>query len=74
MEPESKLTAIPRQSFIYFVDPDGDSEIYPVLPILAQKENEFQKYKNKPIVAYAYNLNRIKASHVTRKSDMEIEK
>ncbi|XP_037027935.1 UPF0676 protein C1494.01-like [Bradysia coprophila] len=64
IDPENNRTNIPRQSFVYFVDPDGDTEIYPALPVLPQKENDLQHYNNKAIVAYVHTQDRIEASTV----------
>lgn len=63
------MAAIPRRSFVYFLDPDGHTEVYPVLPVLAEKENEFEKYKNKVVVAYAHTKELIEASLVACNSD-----
>lgn len=64
------MADIPRQSFVYFIDPDGDTEVYPVLPVLTEKENEFQKYKNRVVVAYAHTQELIEASTVAYKPDI----
>lgn len=64
------MADIPRQSFVYFIDPDGETEVYPVLPVLTEKENEFQKYKNRVVVAYAHTQELIEASTVPCKPDI----
>lgn len=59
--PESKRTDIPRQSLVYFVDPDGETEVYPIVPVSAKKEMEFQQY-DKVINSFDYIQKLIEAS------------
>lgn len=59
--PDSRMTDVPRQSFIYFIDPDGDVEVFPVLPVLPNKKVDLEKYENKSIVAYEHNQRLIEA-------------
>lgn len=44
----------PRQSFVYFVNPDRDTNVYPLTPVLDEKAAQFEKFNNKPTNAYDY--------------------
>lgn len=49
---EGRITKDPRQSFIHFINPDGDAKVYPIVPVLPKKEAQFAKYNNATLVAY----------------------
>ncbi|KAJ6633027.1 Scopoletin 8-hydroxylase [Pseudolycoriella hygida] len=52
----------PRQSLVYFISPDGDANIFPVVPTLPEKEVYFRKFNNRPVNAYDHFQRQLEAS------------
>lgn len=48
------IVKTPRQSFVYFVNPDSDSSVFPLVPVLNEKKAQFEKFNNIPTNAYDY--------------------
>lgn len=51
---DENIVKKPRQSFVYFVNPDSDISVFSLIPILNEKEAQFEKFNNKPTNAYDY--------------------
>ncbi|KAG4067417.1 hypothetical protein HA402_009654 [Bradysia odoriphaga] len=57
---EGKEAKDPRQSVVFFINPDNDTEVFPVVPVLPEKETQFQKFNNQPVNAYKFYQERMK--------------
>jgi len=49
---EGIIATKPRQSVVYFINPDYDASVFPCIPVLTEKEAEFEKFNKKPINGY----------------------
>ncbi|XP_037033997.1 2-oxoglutarate-dependent dioxygenase htyE-like [Bradysia coprophila] len=56
---EGKEAKDPRQSLVFFINPDGDTDVFPIIPVLPEKEIQFQKFNNQPVNAYKHYQERI---------------
>jgi len=59
---EGKEAKDPRQSFVYFINPDGSANVFPLVPVLAKKEAQFEKFDNKPVNAFDHYQRHIEAA------------
>lgn len=50
----NKIVKEPRQSFVYFLNPDADTEVFPLIPILNEKLAYLKRFNNKSVNAYDY--------------------
>lgn len=55
----------PRQSFVHFINADRGTDVFPFrqTPVLADKEQQFEKFNNKPRNAYDHFQGLIEASY-----------
>lgn len=60
---DEKMVKAPRQSFVYFVNPDSDVNVFPLTPVLNEKLAEFEKFNNKPTNAYDYFQRLVEGSY-----------
>jgi len=49
---DGRIAREPRQSFIYFVNPDSSVNVFPVIPVLAETKEQFVKFNKKPVNGY----------------------
>ncbi|KAJ6635590.1 putative iron/ascorbate oxidoreductase [Pseudolycoriella hygida] len=64
--PDMRMNARPRQSFVYFADPDEGTHVYPTLPVLPQKKMEFERFGNRVIESTSFIQGLIDASTIRR--------
>ncbi len=59
---EGREAKDPRQSFVFFINPDGDTNVFPLVPILPKKKQQFEKFRGEPVNAFNHYQRHIEAA------------